>query len=99
MIKDVLITPLDIIDTPDGNVMHAMRESDAGYIDFGEAYFSKIKSWNRKRNLNFWKSRHVKKQSSLLVDFSKNQYFFGDLSLLGVDFVRKYSRGKCQLRD
>ena len=56
MIKDVLITPLDIIDTPDGNVMHAMRESDAGYIDFGEAYFSKIspiaiKAWKRHKEM------------------------------------------------
>ena len=52
MIKDVLITPLDIIGTIGGNVMHAMKDSDNGYIDFGEAYFSTvnpgvIKAWKR----------------------------------------------------
>ena len=56
MIKGVLITPLDIIDTPDGNVMHIMKEFDAGYADFGEAYFSEInpnsvKAWKRHKEM------------------------------------------------
>jgi dTDP-4-dehydrorhamnose 3,5-epimerase len=56
MIKDVLITPLDIIDTPDGNVMHIMKACDAGYADFGEAYFSEInpnavKAWKRHKEM------------------------------------------------
>ena len=56
MIKDVLITPLDIIDTPGGNVMHAMKESDAGFFSFGEAYFSEIysntiKAWIRHKDM------------------------------------------------
>ena len=42
MIKDVLITKLDVIDTPGGSVMHAMKESSVGYSRFGEAYFSSI---------------------------------------------------------
>jgi dTDP-4-dehydrorhamnose 3,5-epimerase len=56
MINGVLITPLDIIDTPDGNVMHIMKEFDAGYADFGEAYFSEInpnsvKAWKRHKEM------------------------------------------------
>jgi dTDP-4-dehydrorhamnose 3,5-epimerase len=56
MIKGVLITPLDIIDTPDGNVMHIMKAFDAGYVDFGEAYFSEInpnavKAWKRHKEM------------------------------------------------
>lgn len=56
MIKDLLITPLKIIDTPGGNVMHAMKESDPGYVDFGEAYFSEIipfeiKAWKRHKKM------------------------------------------------
>ena len=52
MIKDVLITKLDVIDTPGGNVMHGMKETGAGYAGFGEAYFSivdtdAIKAWKR----------------------------------------------------
>jgi len=56
MIKDVLITPLDIIDTPGGNVMHVMKETGVGYLSFGEAYFSQvnkgaIKAWKRHRKM------------------------------------------------
>ena len=56
MIKDVLITPLDIIDTPGGNVMHGMKETSIGYSGFGEAYFSQvnesaIKAWKRHKNM------------------------------------------------
>ena len=52
MIKDLLITPLDIIETPGGNVMHAMKNDSPGYSGFGEAYFSReyfgaVKAWKR----------------------------------------------------
>lgn len=52
MIAGVLVTPLKEIDTPGGNVFHAMKASDEGYRGFGEAYFStaqtgKIKPWKR----------------------------------------------------
>ena len=55
MIKDVVITNLDVINTPGGNVMHAMKETGAGYAGFGEAYFSQvdkgiIKAWKRHKN-------------------------------------------------
>jgi len=56
MINDVLITPLNIIDTTGGNVMHAMKEIDVGFSGFGEAYFSdvelkSIKAWKRHRDM------------------------------------------------
>jgi len=56
MINDVLITPLDIIDIPGGNVMHAMKEIDVGFSGFGEAYFSEvglksIKAWKRHQDM------------------------------------------------
>jgi dTDP-4-dehydrorhamnose 3,5-epimerase len=56
MIKDVLITKLDVIDTPGGNVMHGMKETSIGYSGFGEAYFSQvnesaIKAWKRHKNM------------------------------------------------
>jgi dTDP-4-dehydrorhamnose 3,5-epimerase len=52
MIKDVIITPLKIIDVPGGNVLHGMKCSDEGFVEFGEAYFSMaetgvIKAWKR----------------------------------------------------
>ena len=56
MIKDVVITHLDVIDTPGGNVLHAMKGSSAGYSGFGEAYFSQVdkgvvKAWKRHKKM------------------------------------------------
>ena len=52
MIKDVIVTRLNVIDTPGGNVLHGMKKSSSGYSGFGEAYFSQIdrgaiKAWKR----------------------------------------------------
>ena len=43
-ISGVTFTPLSIIDTDGGDVLHAMKSSDLGYGGFGEAYFSTIDS-------------------------------------------------------
>ena len=56
MIDDVIITPLEIIETFGGNVLHAMKRDDPGYTGFGEAYFSivesqAIKAWKRHRKM------------------------------------------------
>ncbi len=56
-IEGVLLTQLNIIEVPGGNVLHGMKSSDEGYSDFGEAYFSIIKSgcikaWKRHRKMN-----------------------------------------------
>jgi len=56
MIKGLEITPLNIIQTPGGDVMHAMKKSDAGFVQFGEAYFSNIeynivKAWKRHQSM------------------------------------------------
>ena len=44
MIDGVIFTPLPIINTVGGDVLHGMKESDEGFHRFGEAYFSTIKS-------------------------------------------------------
>lgn len=56
MLNGVIITPLKIINTPGGNVMHAMKNSSLGFSSFGEAYFSKIdggaiKGWKRHKEM------------------------------------------------
>jgi len=55
-IAGVVFTPLSIIDTKGGDVLHAMKSSDVGYSGFGEAYFSTIESgaikgWKRHRDM------------------------------------------------
>jgi len=56
MIRGLKVTPLDVFQTAGGDVMHAMKKSDVGFIKFGEAYFSNIeyhsvKAWKRHHNM------------------------------------------------
>ena len=73
MIDDVIITPLEIIETFGGNVMHAMKKNDLGYADFGEAYFSEIE----KNTVKAWK-RHREMTLNLIVPFGKIKFVLFD---------------------
>jgi len=73
MIKGVIISHLDVIDTPGGNVMHAMKETSAGYTGFGEAYFSQID----KGAIKAWK-RHKKMTLNLVVPLGKIRFVLFD---------------------
>jgi len=51
-LEGVLLAPLKIIDTPGGDVLHGLKQSDLGFYGFGEAYFSTVdkgvvKAWKR----------------------------------------------------
>jgi len=55
-ITGVSSTPLSIIDTKGGAVLHAIKSSDNGFSGFGEAYFSTIehnaiKGWKRHKEM------------------------------------------------
>ena len=73
MIKDILITSLDQIDTPGGSVLHAMKESSEGYTGFGEAYFSQI----NQGAIKAWK-RHKKMTLNLVVPVGKIRFVLFD---------------------
>jgi dTDP-4-dehydrorhamnose 3,5-epimerase len=73
MIKDVLITKLDVIDTLGGNVMHAMKESSTGYAGFGEAYFSQVE----KGAIKAWKC-HQKMTLNLVVPVGEIRFVLFD---------------------
>ena len=82
MIKDVLITKLDAIDTPGGSVMHAMKESSIGYSGFGEAYFSQVD----KGAVKAWK-RHKKMTLNLIVPLGEVRFvLFDDREILSPQF-------------
>ena len=82
MIKDVLITKLDVIDTPGGSVMHAMKESSIGYSGFGEAYFSQV----NKGAVKAWK-RHKKMTLNLMVPLGEVRFvLFDDREMLSAQF-------------
>ena len=82
MIKDVLITKLDVIDTPGGSVMHAMKESSVGYSGLGEAYFSQV----YKGAVKAWK-RHKKMTLNLIVPLGEVRFvLFDDREILSTQF-------------
>ncbi len=73
MINEVLITPLSIIDMPDGDVLHAMKNIDIGFSGFGEAYFSEINP----KAIKAWK-RHREMTLNLIVPIGKIRFVIFD---------------------
>jgi dTDP-4-dehydrorhamnose 3,5-epimerase len=54
MIDGVIYTPLSIIDTKGGDILHAMKSRDVGFFGFGESYFSTIEP----NAIKGWKLHH-----------------------------------------
>ena len=55
-IEGVILTPLNKIHHPNGDILHGMKKSDVGFSGFGEAYFSTIKTgaikgWNKHKRM------------------------------------------------
>ena len=51
-IEGLIVTPLNRIHHPSGDILHGLKRSEAEYSSFGEAYFSMInngdiKGWNK----------------------------------------------------
>ena len=56
MIEGVVITPLSVIETKGGDVLHGLKQGEKDYAGFGEAYFSMIeygviKGWKRHKEM------------------------------------------------
>ena len=82
MIKDIVITHLDVIDTLGGNVLHAMKKSSIGYSGFGEAYFSQVD----KGTIKAWK-RHKKMTLNLIVPVGEIRFtLFDDREVSNTQF-------------
>jgi dTDP-4-dehydrorhamnose 3,5-epimerase len=52
----IQVTPLQRIRVIGGDVLHALKRADAGFVDFGEAYFSfvepgAVKAWKLHRQM------------------------------------------------
>ena len=79
-LDDILITPLSRIATVGGDVLHAMKQSDVGYADFGEAYFS----WVTAGAVKAWK-RHTRMTMNVVVPLGQVRFVF---RLDGTDELR-----------
>ena len=77
-IPGVSTTPLSIIDTKGGAVLHAIKSSDNGFSGFGEAYFSTIehnaiKGWKRHKEMVLNLIVPIGSVRFVLYDDRKNQ--------------------------
>ena len=70
-LDNILITPLASIATAGGDVMHALKQSDAGYAGFGEAYFS----WVEAGSVKAWK-RHTRMTMNVVVPIGQVRFVF-----------------------
>ncbi len=70
-LDDVVLTPLARIEAVGGDVLHAMKQSDAGYAGFGEAYFS----WVSGGAVKAWK-RHMRMTMNLIVPLGRVRFVF-----------------------
>lgn len=72
-VNQLIVTPLTRIQVAGGDVLHGIKRSDPGYVDFGEAYFSivevgAIKAWKR----------HLRMTLNLVVPFGMVCFAFLD---------------------
>jgi len=72
-VGQILVTPLKRITLAGGDVLHGMKCSDPGYVDFGEAYFSIIEAGAVKA----WK-RHLRMTLNFVVPVGSVQFVFMD---------------------
>lgn len=70
-LADILLTPLPRIENTGGDVLHAMKQSDAGYAGFGEAYFS----WVSAGAVKAWK-RHTRMTMNVVVPVGQVRFVF-----------------------
>jgi dTDP-4-dehydrorhamnose 3,5-epimerase len=63
-IEGVIVTPLNIIDNPNGDIYHIIRNFDMGFVGFGEVYISTVNY----KAVKAWK-KHLKMTSNFVVPF------------------------------
>ena len=80
---DILVTPLRRIETAGGDVLHGMKQSDAGYTGFGEAYFS----WVSAGAIKAWK-RHTQMTMNVVVPVGQVKFVFRCVTSDGVEEFR-----------
>ena len=70
-LDDILVTPLKRITMVAGDVMHALKNSDAGFKGFGEVYFS----WIEQGAIKAWKC-HQRMTLNLVVPMGEVSFVF-----------------------
>lgn len=74
-LSDIYISPLRRIETAGGDVLHAMKQGDPGFLSFGEAYFT----WLAAGAIKGWKC-HTRMTMNLVVPFGQVRFVFRGLN-------------------
>lgn len=82
-LSEILVTPLRCIETAGGDVLHAMKQGDAGYDGFGEVYIS----WISSGAVKAWK-RHTRMTMNMVVPVGQVQFVFSGKNEAGDDEFR-----------
>ena len=82
-LADILVTPLQRIETAGGDVLHGIKKSDSGYNGFGEAYFS----WVSAGTIKAWK-RHSKMTMNVVVPVGQVRFVFRCANADGIEEFR-----------
>ena len=82
-VSEILVTKLDKIETNGGEVLHAIKSSDSGYVSFGEAYFSSI----FRGSIRAWK-RHKRMTMNLIVPIGEVKFVFRSVGEGGLEEFR-----------
>ena len=96
MIDGVILTPLSIIDVSGGDVLHAMKSTDPGFSNFGEAYFSTVKpnvvkAWKRHKEMTLNMIVPIGAIKFVIYDdreYSKTKGLFQDIVLSKKEYYR-----------
>lgn len=70
-LSDISVTPLSRIERIGGDVLHAIKNTEIGYVGFGEAYFS----WVSTGIIKAWKF-HKRMTMNLIVPFGQIKFVF-----------------------
>jgi len=70
-IDQIIVTPLKRISVAGGDVMHAMKNTDAGFAGYGESYFS----WIKCDVVKAWK-QHAQMTLNLVVPVGQVRFVF-----------------------
>ena len=67
----IQISPLARISTAGGDVLHALKKSDSGFLGFGEAYFSTVND----KSIKGWK-KHLRMSMNIIVPVGAVRFIF-----------------------
>jgi len=85
MLSGMIKTDLDIIEQDSGSVYHVLKNTDKGFKQFGEIYFSSVK----KDIIKAWKL-HKEMTLNLTVPVGKIQFCFFDVREQSDTFNEKF---------